>query len=68
MAKGKKSRLTNPAPMPMDNWQAEEDLRTLMRAEQIEADPKRLKAAQALARKQLAATRAVLKETGKDES
>lgn len=34
-----------------DDWQVEEDLRTLCRAKEIEADPKRLKKCQELARK-----------------
>ena len=36
-----------------DDWRADSDLRTLMEAETIEKDPKRMKAAQALARKRL---------------
>lgn len=32
-------------------WQAEDDMRTLVRAEEIRKDPKRLKAAQAMAKK-----------------
>lgn len=32
-------------------WQAEDDMRTLVRAEEIRKDPKRLKAAQQLAKK-----------------
>jgi len=32
-------------------WQAEEDMRTLVRAEEVRKDPKRLKAAQAIAKK-----------------
>lgn len=48
-------------------WRAESDLRTLMEAEKIEKDPKRLKAAQALAKKQLLALAGVASE-GKDES
>lgn len=32
-------------------WQAEEDMRTLVRAEEVRKDPKRLKAAQAMAKK-----------------
>ncbi len=64
----KKSSLTNPAALDVDRWQVEDDLRTLIRAEEIEKDQKRLKRAQALARKQLEATQSVLKENGKDES
>lgn len=32
-------------------WQAEEDMRTLVHAEEVRKDPKRLKAAQAMAKK-----------------
>lgn len=49
MAKGNKaSGITM-----QDDWQTEEDLRTLMRAEEIEKDPKRYKAAKELAKKKL---------------
>ena len=37
----------------VDDWQVEDDLRTLMRAEEIEKDPKRYKAAKELAKKKL---------------
>ena len=43
-------------------WQAEEDLRTLSNARKIQADPARMRAAQALARKRLADLKAL---TGK---
>lgn len=36
-----------------DDWRVESDLRTLMEAEAIEKDPKRMKAVQALAKKKL---------------
>ena len=36
-----------------DNWQAEDDMRTLMRAEEVKRDPKRLAAAKACAKKKL---------------
>jgi hypothetical protein len=36
-----------------DDWRAESDLRTLIEAEQIEKDPKRLKKAKELAKKRL---------------
>ena len=36
-----------------DDWQTDSDLRTLMEAEKIEKDPKRLEKAQALAKKKL---------------
>lgn len=36
-----------------DDWQAENDLRTMIECEKIEADPKRLKKVQELAKKQM---------------
>lgn len=42
-----------------DDWRVDSDLRTLIEAEQIEKDPKRLKAAQALAKKRLIEVAAV---------
>ena len=50
-----------------DDWQAEDDLRTLMRCEEIEKDPKRLAKAQALAKKRLLELASVASE-GKDAS
>lgn len=38
---------------PDEQWRVESDLDTLMRAEEIEKDPKRLAKAQALAKKRL---------------
>lgn len=49
-----------------DDWQAEDDLRTLMRCEEIEADPKRLAKAQALAKQKLLGLAKVAAE-GKDD-
>lgn len=49
MAKGN----TIAAVKEQDDWQTESDLRTLMEAEAIEKDPKRLAKAQALAKKKL---------------
>jgi hypothetical protein len=43
----------NAVAVPVDDWQAKDDMRTLMRAAAIRRDPSRLKAAQAAARKQL---------------
>lgn len=37
------------------DWCAEDDMRTLMEAEKIKADPKRLKAARAMAKTKVAA-------------
>lgn len=40
------------ASLPLDKqWQIEDDMRTLVRAEEIRKDPKRLKAAQQMAKK-----------------
>lgn len=39
---------------PDADWQARQDLQTLMECEAIEKDPKRLKAARALAKKKMA--------------
>lgn len=36
-----------------DKWQAEDDMRTLMRAKEVENDPKRFKAAKEMAKKKL---------------
>jgi hypothetical protein len=48
---------------PKDDWQIEEDLRTLIRAKEIEKDPKRLKAAQDLAKKKMMDVAAVASDT-----
>ena len=45
-----------------DQWRAESDLRTLMDAEKIEKDPKRLAAAQKLAKDRLIALAGVASE------
>lgn len=50
-----------------DDWRAESDLRTMIECEQIEKDPKRLKAAQDLAKKRLMEMASIASE-GKDES
>lgn len=51
-----------------NNWRAESDLHHLMEAEAIEKDPKRLKAAQALAKAKLLELAGIAAESGKDES
>lgn len=43
---------------PYDEWQVQEDLRTLARAREIKADPKRLAAVRELANKQMVAAAA----------
>ena len=49
------------AAMPMvdDKWQAEDDLRTLMRAEEIKANPERMKAVHKLTGKHKKAIRSI---------
>lgn len=49
-----------------ENWKVERDLDTLMECERIEKDPKRLAAAQALAKKRLLDLASVASE-GKDD-
>lgn len=49
------------------DWRTESDLSTLMEAEKIENDPKRLAAAQKLAKSKLLPLAAIASE-GKDES
>lgn len=49
-----------------DDWQVQRDLDTLMECERIEADPKRLAKAQALAKKKLLDLASVASE-GKDD-
>jgi len=44
-------------------WQTEDDLRTLVRAREIEKDPKRMKAAQELAKKKMVEVAAVASDT-----
>ena len=48
-------------------WRAESDLRTLIEAEKIEKDPKRMKAVRALAKKKMMEAASIASE-GKDES
>lgn len=58
MAKGNKAMAIG-----MDaDWQAESDMRTLMQAEEIEKDPKRLAAAKKKAKEKLAELQKVLGE------
>lgn len=45
-----------------DDWQVDDDLRTLMRAEEIEKDPKRMAAVRAMAKKKLLDLAAVASE------
>ncbi|MCU7372846.1 hypothetical protein PEC18_18775 [Paucibacter sp. O1-1] len=41
------------APRAPDEWEIREDMRTLIRAKEIQSDPKRLARAKAMARKEL---------------
>jgi len=59
MAKKKKGKRTSIALSVDSKWQAEEDLRTLQRASEIEADSKRVKAAKKVAKDQMDALRKV---------
>lgn len=43
-------------------WQAEDDMRTLLRAKEIEKDPKRLAAARAMAKEKMAAMQQITKK------
>lgn len=43
-----------------DDWRAEDDMRTLARAEEIKRDPKRLAAAKACAKKKLEEVAAIV--------
>lgn len=49
----KKSSANTIAIKSDEEWRVESDLRTLMEAEQIKADPKRLAKAQAMAKKKM---------------
>lgn len=44
----------------VDDWQVQEDLRTLARAREIKADPKRMAAVKKLAEKQMVAAAAAV--------
>lgn len=48
--------------IPVDNWEAEDDMRTLVRAEEIRKDKKRFAAAQACAKKKIADMQSVAGE------
>lgn len=52
---------TGPSQKEQDRWQAEDDLRTLLRAEEIKKDKKRLAAARNMAKEQLASATAATK-------
>ena len=50
-----------------DDWQAEDDLRTMIRCEEIEKDPKRIAKVQALAKQRMMEMASIATE-GKDAS
>jgi len=52
---------------PEEEWRAESDLHTLMEAERIEKDPKRMAKVRALAQKKMMEVASIASE-GKDES
>lgn len=51
-----------------EEWRVENDLRTMMEAEVIEKDPKRLAKVRALAKKRMMEVASIAAESGKDES
>ena len=51
---------------PSDDWQVESDLRTMLEAEKIEKDPKRLAKVQALAKQQMLANASIASESAAD--
>lgn len=63
MAKQLKSMNSAPAAVQsMDDYQAQDDLSTLMRAHRIKQDPKRHAKAQALAGQHVIASKAIMKK------
>lgn len=52
---------------PDEEWQVEDDMRTLMRAKEIQADSKRMAKVKALARKKLETVASVLGEASEAE-
>lgn len=53
--------------VPNEDWRVESDLNTMIEAEKIEKDPKRLKKVRALAKQRMMDAAAIAAE-GKDES
>lgn len=53
MAK-KSDKIVGASPFGANDWQVEDDLRTLQRAREIQHDPKRMKAVRTLAKAKLA--------------
>lgn len=61
MAKKTIVKAASPAANDMRKWQAEEDLRTLRRAEEIRADKTRVRMAQRVAQQEVAALSRIAK-------
>lgn len=51
-----------------EEWRVEDDMRTLMRAKEIEADPKRIAKVKIMAEKKLKEVAGVLSEAGEKSS
>ncbi len=51
--KRKKKKSTMPVIMPSMDWEIEEDLRAVARAQAVEGDPERMKKVRAMAKKKL---------------
>ena len=51
-----------------EEWRVEDDMRTLMRAKEIEADPKRMAKVKIMAEKKLKEVAGVLSEAGEKSS
>lgn len=66
MAK-KRSGANEVAIKPDEEWRVEDDMRTLMQAREIQADPKRMAKVKALARKKLEHVASVLGEASESE-
>lgn len=64
MSKTKSKGMAVPS---MDDWQAQDDLRTLARAREIKADSKRMAAVRKLAEQQMVAAAAVAADTDSDD-
>lgn len=63
----KKRNLGEVAIKPDEEWRVEDDMRTLMNAKEIQADPKRMAKVKALARKKLEHVASVLGEASETE-
>ena len=62
-SKSKSNRIVGVMPASERDWQAEDDLRTLQRAIEIEKDPKRYAAAKKLAKEKLAEIKEITSDT-----